>query len=723
MRPNSNPKEYYINRELSWLSFNERVLDEALSETTPLFEKLKFIAIYANNLDEFYMIRVGGLYDQSLLKNMPHDNKTGMSAREQLAHIFKRTVEIIPKKDAIYDSVTNQLGREGVSILNYASISGVMKKYLEEYFDNEIFTLLSPQIIDAKHPFPHLNNKEIYVGVYLKTKETNLFGVIPASGIFDRLVVLSNAENLNVALVEDLILSCAEKVFSMYEVVDKTLFRITRNADIDVDEGFFDEDRDYKEHMKELLKKRGRLAPVRLELSNSIKKDFEKYLCKKLNISDEQVFVSKSPLDMSFVYKIEDMLPHAQAKKLLHKPLYPQHSVMLNENENVTRQVLKKDVLVSYPYESMKPLHLLLAEASGDPSVVSIKITLYRISDSSKIAEYLIAAAENKKDVTVVVELKARFDEENNIKMATRLEAAGCRIVYGLDGYKVHAKIMLITRKSSRGIQYIAHFGTGNYNEKTAHFYTDLNLITSNQKIGMDAVAFFNNLTLGNIDGEYSYLLTAPRNLKNRILGFIEEEIAREKRGEGGSILAKMNSLTDKEIIDKLVEASQAGVRVRLVIRGICCLKAGIPGITGNISVVSIVGRYLEHSRIFCFGNGEGRKLYISSADWMTRNTERRVEIACPIIDKNLSDMIYGMLETMLMDNVKARVMLLNGEYKLKNRYEDIAFDSQMYFFEEAYSRDVLRLTAAAEMHQGGNFKFVDTIRKTLKNLLDKGRY
>lgn len=675
----------YINRELSWLKFNERVLEEAADPDVPLFERLRYVYIFMNNLDEFFMIRVGSLQDQTFIKDAPADNKTGMTAKEQLGAVMRYVRKSIARKDAVYSSCMKKLVKFNVRQMKISELSEQDKEYLDNYYKNEIYPLLSPQIIDNRHPFPFLINKGIYIGVYFESHHDTKFGIIPASGSFNRIIMLPGA-GLRFVLAEDVIYHYSDMIFENHSIIDKIIFRVTRNADIITDAAVFDDDLDFRFTMKELLKKRVKLSPVRLEISGEPDKEFLKFICKKLMLDSSRVFVSSGPLDMSYIGKMEDMLPDTVCGKLMFTPLIPQDSPMVRQFESVLQQALGRDLFFTYPYESMKHFIRLLNEAAEDPGVVSIKISLYRVGRESDIIRSLIAAAENGKDVIAVVELRARFDEEDNIEWATRLSDAGCRVIYGVDTCKVHCKMMLITRKTDNCIQYITQVGTGNYNERTARQYTDLSLVTSNSDIGLDAVALFNDILMNNIGGRYKNLLVSPSSMRSGVLSLIQNEIEYVLRGEPASIFAKLNSITDKDIIDKLIEASKAGVKIRLIVRGICCLRSGIPGMTDNITIVSIVGRFLEHARVFCFGEGERRRTYISSADWMTRNAERRIEAACPIYDKEIEKRVIDMMEISFKDNVKARIQLSDGSYVRRKAEEgEEPLDSQIYFFNKAY--------------------------------------
>lgn len=674
---------YTQNRELSWLKFNERVLEEANDETVPLYERLKFFSIFTSNLDEFYMIRVGSLVDLSIIKPNHLDNKTLTTAKEQLKEVYSKTVPLYIKKDRCYEELERKLREHDISNLKMKELEKIEKNYIDEYFKEFILHILSPQIVDVHHPFPHLANKSIDIVVLLKSNDKTMYGIIPVPSSEKRVIMLPG-QNTRYVLLENVIFEYADEIFEMYETVNKTIISVTRNADISPDDESFDMEEDFKYHMKKVLKKRERLAPVRLEIQKEISNELMEFLCDKLHLTDKQLFISDSPLDMAYVFGLKDMFSPNTKKMLTYQQFKAQDSAMVNKNESMIKQVLDKDIVLSFPYEKMDPFLLLIKEAANDPDVISIKITIYRLARKAKLIEYLVDAAENNKDVTVLMELRARFDEQNNIDWSETLEEAGCKVIFGLEGFKVHSKICLITRRERNKIQYITQVGTGNYNEKTAHIYTDLSLITSNETIGTDAVEFFKNVAIGNLDGDYSLLKVAPNSLKTGVCKLIEAETEKAKNGGRGKILLKFNSLTDREIIDKLAKASKAGVKIDMIIRGICCLLPGIEGKTDNISIQSIVGEYLEHSRVFCFGEGEEMKMYISSADFMTRNMEKRVEIACPILDKNIKKRILSILEIMLKDNVKARTLRSFGNYVKKSDLNNKVFDCQKHFMEEA---------------------------------------
>ena len=672
-----------MNRELSWLKFNERVLEEAENKKVPLCERLTFASIYQSNLDEFFRVRVGSLVDQMLLGGKIRDNKTKMTAKEQIEAVLHQVMKLNRRKDAVYDAIMGQLEDYGVRLVDFRKISKKESEYLEKYFLSEIAPVISPTIVGKRQPFPFLKNNEIYAVVVLQTKSgKEKLGIIPCSNTgFKRLVELPTAGTY--ILAEELILHYIPEVFERYNIKAKSLIRVTRNADIDAD-ALYDEDLDYRDFMAELIKRRKKLAPVRLELTREMDGEIVDVLCDYLELDSDYVFQVQAPLDLSFVFEIQDTL--RKTPELFYEKRVPQKSSQFRDGEPVFPQIREKDKLLSYPYESMKPFLNFLREAANDKEVISIKMTLYRVAKHSKIVEYLIDAAENGKEVLVLVELKARFDEENNIEWSRRLEDAGCRVIYGLDGYKVHSKLCLVTRKSEGQIEYYTQIGTGNYNEKTARLYTDLSLMTANVEIGLEAAKVFQALSMEETVDNVQHLLVAPRCLQNKVLSMIDEEIACAKEGKEAYIGLKMNSLTDKKIIDKLIEASQAGVKIDMVIRGICCLIPGVKGKTENIQVRSIVGRFLEHSRIYIFGTQEREKVYIASADFMTRNTLRRVEVAAPVYDKDLKMQLEEMFITMLSDNQKARQEDSRGNYEIAEAQET-PLNSQEFFYEQAYMR------------------------------------
>ena len=672
----------YMNRELSWLKFNERVLEEAENPEVPLCERLTFASIYQSNLDEFFMVRVGSLYDQTLLDKKICENKTGMTSQEQIDAILKQTKLINKRKEAVYEELMACVAEQGIRILRFNELDEDGARYLEGYFKSEIAPLISPTVIGRRQPFPFLKNKEIYAVAVLGAKgKKDRLGIIPCtSNIFGRLIAVAGMPGTYM-LAEELILHFAPVVFKGYKIKSKSLLRITRNADIDAD-ALYDEDLDYREFMAGLIKQRKKLAPIRLELSRDMDKKGIAVLCEYLELDENHVFMSSTPLDLSFVFQIQDLL--RKNPELYFPKRTPQKSDQFQDGKSIIAQIKEEDKLLSYPYESIRPFLHLLTEAAEDPDVISIKMTLYRVAKQSKVVEALIEAAENGKEVVVLVELRARFDEENNIEWSRRLEDAGCQVIYGLDGYKVHSKLCLITRKNAGQVEYITQIGTGNYNEKTSRLYTDLSLMTSNVEIGLEASNVFQALSKGEVVEHTRHLLVAPKCLQNKVLGMLDEEIAHARNGEEAYAGFKLNSLTDKKIIDKLIEASEAGVKIDMIIRGICCLIPGVEGKTENIRIISIVGRFLEHSRIYIFGSKERRKYYIASADFMTRNTVRRVEVAAPVYNDKLKTKLQEMFDVMLSDNQKARKLEADGNYhRVSNDLTPV--NAQEYFYAEAY--------------------------------------
>lgn len=674
----------YDNRELSWLKFNVRVLEEARDSSVPLCERLLFSQIFQSNLDEFFMIRVGSLTDRVLVDDNKEDNKTGMTPKEQLEAIYKRVRELVPIKDETYFDTVKELEKIGVEHVKISSLTPEEEGYLRAYFNSEIRPLISPQVVDKRHPFPFLKNKEIYAVTHLESKNSVKLGIIPAGGSFPRIIPLPDKSRLRFLLAEDVILHYCGSVFENYRLLDKALIRITRNADINMEEGLYDHEVDLRQVMEELLKKRKKLAPVRLEISGKLGKEAVEYLCRQLELSGEQISECTAPLDMGFIFSLRNRIEKAHPE-MFFEPVSPRLPATISPNIPMIQQILRRDIMLSYPYESIRPFIRLLNEAGNDPDVISIKITLYRVASNSKIVEALINAAENGKEVFVLVELRARFDEENNIEWSKRLERAGCKVMYGPENLKVHSKLMLITRKNGNELQHITQIGTGNYNEKTSELYTDLSLMTADPEIGEEAGTVFNALSIGNLVENTSHLLVAPLSLQNKIIDYIDGEIASARSGGEGYIGLKLNSLTDKVLIDKLIEASCAGVKIEMVIRGISCLVAGVSGLTENITVRSIVGRYLEHSRIYIFGKGDRQRIYISSADFMTRNTIRRVEVAAPVKSPELRKRVLHIFDIMMRDNVKARIQLPDGTYKRISPAEgENALMAQQYFIDEA---------------------------------------
>ena len=706
------------NRELSWLRFNERVLEEAQDETVPIIERFKFVSIFTSNLDEFFMVRVGSLFDLAQITPDEKDNKTGDTPTQQLKKIFDRVPYLVEKRDKTYAKICSVLEECGIYDINENDLTDNEEKIIETYFENIIYPVLSPQIIDPRHPFPHLKNKQLYIASIIRDKKNKpSLGIIPVPESLPPFITLSERP-FKFIRTENIILNRCEKIFDIYNVTDSAVVSITRNADISFDEEKFDDaEEDYLKIMSHLLKKRGRLAPVRLEIHGEKESHSElsKIFTDRLSIEKNQIFFTKSPINMKYVFNLEKKLPDMFSNELRYIPYSPRFPENLDPHKSITEQIKERDRLLFYPFDQMEPFLKLLKESANDPKVVSIKITIYRLASVSKIAHELCNAAENGKDVTVLVELRARFDEANNIAWAERLEQSGCRVIYGIDNFKCHSKICLITRHENNSIQYITQIGTGNYNEKTALMYTDLSFITADEKIGHDATVFFQNMLLANINGNYESLLVAPVSLKPNLMNLIDEEI---KKGAKGRIIIKANSLTERDIIDKFYEASCAGVKINLILRGICCLRPGIEGKTENITVTSIVGRYLEHSRIYCFGTGENTKIFISSADLMTRNITRRVEIACPIYDNALKSCILKILQILLKDNVKARVLLSDGTYiKKEIKDGDKIIDSQKYFQEHSLHPGIeFKPVAKNHVSKEESTGFINKIFKLFKN-------
>ena len=660
---------YTQNRELSWLQFNARVLAEAEDENVPLLERFKFLAIFTSNLDEFFMIRVGSLCDMAAVDKEHTDSKSGLTAKEQLHLIYKAVEPLYARRDAAFSDVDSKLSAIGLRRLTMDSLAPDEQKYIKRYFKDIIAPVLSPQIVDSHHPFPHLEGKVLHIAALLSHKKTERLGLLPVPASLPPVVFLPDAPSRYI-LTEDILLAYADHVFEMYDVLEKTVLCVTRNADIQVDDETFGvEGGDFRKKMEKLLRQRRRMAVVRVEINRPISDHFKEHFRSRFEVNDAQIFLSRTaPLKLGYAFSLGEHLPEKKRAFLSDAPFTPQQPAMLSAGQSLLKAALQRDILLSYPYESMEPFLQMIREAANDPAVLAIRITIYRLASKAKLVEYLCAAAENGKDVTALIELRARFDEQNNIDWSERMEEAGCKIIYGFEDYKVHSKICLITRRERGAVRHITQVGTGNYNEKTAKQYTDVSLITADERIGQDAGAFFNNMALGNLSGRYSRLFVAPTSLKNNILALMDEQIA---KGKDGYILLKFNSLTDIDVIAKLREASCAGVTVEMIVRGICCLLPGVPGHTENITVTSIVGRFLEHSRIYVFGRGDEEKMYISSADLMTRNTERRVEIACPIDDPAVRTRLHDILYAMQHDTVKARVLQPDGTYCKKPAVQD----------------------------------------------------
>lgn len=708
MEEKKNKKEdilkYTQNRELSWLKFNQRVLEEAQDPSVPLLERMKFVAIFTSNLDEFFMIRVGSLFDMAAADPKAVDSRSGMTPSQQLEKIYEAVAPLYKERDKTYAEIKKQLHPYGVCGLDFKELEQSEKKYVKKYFKEQVLPVLSPQIVDANHPFPHLLNKELYVTAMLKQNNRTMLGIVPIPNFISDILYLPG-HDIRYIRMEKVIMEYLNLVFGQYEVTEKNYICVTRNADIAPDDEALEVNDDFRYLMKQTLHKRKRMAVVRLEIAEKLNAETEKYFCEKFNITKRQIFRTKMPMKLDYMFAISGNLPDSMKRALIYRPFSPQPSGRLEEG-SIMRQIRKKDVLLFYPYESMEPFLQLIKEAAFDPSVMTIKITIYRLAKKARLVEYLCAAAENGKEVTVLIELRARFDEQNNIDWSERLEEAGCRVIYGFEGYKVHSKICLITYRHRNEIQYITQIGTGNYNEKTAAMYTDLSLMTADREIGEDAALFFQNMSIGNLDGIYRHLIVSPTSLKPKVLQLMDQEI---RKGAKGRIIMKMNSLTDVDFIEKAAEASQAGVRVDLIVRGICCILPGIPGYTENITISSIVGRYLEHPRIFSFGTGTDQKIYIGSADMMTRNTEKRVEVAAPVLDPYVKRQVNGYLEVMLADNVKARVLQKDGTYRKKPITEK-RVNSQEHFMKSAVLE--ARNKKPAPKKQGLRERFAKIFRK-----------
>ena len=694
-------QNYTQNRELSWLKFNQRVLEEAKDSSVPLLERMKFVSIFTSNLDEFFMIRVGSLYDMSLTDNSTIDSRSGMNPKEQLDAIFAAVAPLYKERDKTYSEIKKLLNPYGVCGLSIKELEQQEKKYVKKYFKDQILPILSPQIVDANHPFPHLLNKELYVIASLKQNGTSMIGIVPVPQFVSDVLYLPG-HDIRYIRMEKVIMEYLDVVFDKYEVSNKNYICVTRNADVSPDDEALEINDDFRLLMQETLHKRRRMAVVRMETAEPLDKELEKYFCDKFKITPAQIYRTKMPMKLDYIFSIMDKVPASLKRSLIDEPFTPQPSRYLTDGK-VIPQVKKKDILLSYPYESMDPFLRMIKEAAYDPTVLTIRITIYRLAKKARLVEYLCAAAENGKEVTVLIELRARFDEQNNIDWSERLEEAGCRVIYGFEGYKVHSKICLITYRNRNNIEYITQVGTGNYNEKTATMYTDVSLITADKGIGEDAAVFFKNMSIGNLNGSYQHIIVSPTSLKPKVLSLMDEEI---KKGTNGRIIMKMNSVTDVDFIQKVSEASNAGVRVDLIVRGICCILPGVKGYTENLRVTSIVGRYLEHPRIFLFGTGADQKIYIGSADMMTRNTEKRVEVACPVYDETIRKQLTHMLKIMLADNVKARELKSDGKYYMKEKGTS-KVNSQEYFMREAIT----------VRHPEGRTKqsFVDKIRKIFR--------
>lgn len=679
---------YTQNRELSWLRFDNRVLDEAFDESVPLFERLKFVSIFESNLDEFLMVRVGGLSDLAELKKQPVDNKSNMTASEQVDAVMAELPGLLTRWESIFKSIEGKLDTLGVHRARIDSLTPEERTFVTRYFQAYVSPVISPLVIDPRHPFPNLRNGALYLACGLDgvTDEESLLGLIEIPASMNRVVEIpSPTGTYSYILLEDVILACLDSCFGSYKPLDRALIRVTRNADIDPDGEGVEEEEDYRQHMKRILKKRLRLQPVVLAVSGSLEKQTLKTIRKALELSRRSVFTCDIPLNLGYVFGIEGKIPEHLRNELLFTPFKPQPNPTIDMTRSIREQVLQHDKLLFYPYEAMNPFLDLVHEAAYDPECISLRITLYRVAKQSRLCESLIDAAENGKEVTVLMELRARFDEQNNIEWAERLEEAGCTVIYGSEGFKCHSKICQLTYREGMALTRLTLLGTGNFNEKTAKLYSDFMLMTAHPGIGEDANLFFRNLSLGNLRGDYRFLGVAPVGLKPLIMRGLDREIQRALAGEPARVFFKLNSLTDREVIDKIAEASCAGVRVDMIIRGISCLKPGVPGKTENVHVRSIVGRFLEHARVYAFGV-DSDMIYLSSADMMTRNTEHRVEIAFPVLDPTCRALVHEYMGMQLRDNVKARSLTSDGTWVPVERHEgERPFNSQEALLERAY--------------------------------------
>ena len=675
------PETIYINRELSWLDFDNRVLALAKEKNVPLGERIKFAAIFGSNMDEFFMVRVGSLYDQTLLKNNKPDIVTHMTASEQIAAITPRVAELQAKCDKYYQHLIEQLAAAGYKKVDFNKLTKQQEHFWKAYFQRELLPLLSPQIVDARHPFPFLNNKDIYYIAQLFHKGEGVsFGIVPVSDRFERVMFIKDGDATCFAFIEELVAHYAATIFNASTVQKQCLFRVTRNADITVDEGMMDHDIDFRDVMSELLKKRRKLAAVRLQFWPEAPQEIVKFLREKLVVPSSRCYAQTSPLDSASLFKLAGRIAgdgnHAEMFYPAAKPM------QAPAGYDLYTEVRKHDVLLAYPYQSIRPFIRMLQRAGSDPDVVSIKMTLYRMASDSQIVAALINAAENGKEVVAMVELRARFDEQNNIDWSKQLQDAGCTVLYGFDDYKVHSKLTLITSRVNGKYHYLTQIGTGNYNEKTSEQYTDLSFITTRQEIGEEASAVFNNMALQRLTSDVGTMLVAPLHFKTVLLEEMDRQIARAMQGLEASVILKNNSINDPQIMAKIIEASCAGVRVDMIVRGICCVRAGVPGYTENVHIRSIVGRYLEHSRIYCFGSGEDMRIYIASGDFLTRNTERRVEVGVRVDDAAIAKKLRGILDLQLRDTVNAREMQPDGTYtKVKPAEGQPPVDSQMAMF------------------------------------------
>lgn len=683
---------YMQNRELSWLKFNERVLEKGKLETLPLYERLKFVSIFDSNLTEFFMVRVGSLTDLSLLKNQPRDNKTGWSASEQLDRIYQDVRPLYAMKDIIFYEVEKRFREIGISNLKYDELNVEEKKWVDNYYLNHIHPLMSPNVVHKMHPFPFMENKIIHIVAELVDKEgKTCYLILPIRGNIPKLIKIDGTTNY--IMMEEVILNFAESLVPNYQIKDKFIVRVTRNSDINLEQNS-DEDEDYKKYVKKILKNRRRLAAVRLEVNKTLSNKVEKFLIKNLELKKENIYITSSPIDLGYVWGLPNTLGAEHFTEIAHNKFTPRKTNMVDEDLSLMAQIEKKDVFLSYPYESMDTLIKLIREAAVDPRVFSIKVTIYRLASNSQLVRYLLRAADEGKEVTALMELRARFDEENNIDYSEELLKGGVNVLYGIENFKVHSKVCLISYRDDNQTKYITHLGTGNYNESTAKLYQDMNIITAHNGIGLDANNFFNNLQISKIDNAYDYLIQSPSTLRQTILELMDKEI---QKGEEGYLRLKCNSVTDKGIIEKISEASQNGVKVDMVVRGICCILPGVEGATENVDVISLVGRFLEHARIYQFGKGDRAQIYISSADLMSRNTQRRVEIGTPVLDPDIRRYLLEFLDKQFKDTVNAKRLLPTGEYiNVEGEYFD-SHDFQIHYVPEYLSRQIEEIVETEE--------------------------
>lgn len=676
MQENTQKRYRYTqNRELSWLRFDQRVLEEAADPSVPALERLKFISIFSSNLDEFFMVRVGSIFDLARMTPDDRDNKSGWTPEEQLHHIYEVIPGLLTMKKQIYSAVMEELGRSGIRDVEMEQLDASELKLVNHFFKTELLPVLSPILIGPNHPVPHLTNKRIYGAALLEDKKGHkAIGIVPMPETAAPFLMLSGGKRY--VRTENILLRWLPTMFDAYTVKESCVLAVTRNADISFDDDKFDDNEaDFRNQMTKLLKLRDHLAVMRLELNTQISGEFRKLLSSVVRVETHQLFVDKCPLNMRYVFRLIGALPKELSMRLQYPAHHPRWAEDLRRDQPMISQIRQRDRLLFYPYDSVDPFLHLLNEAAENPKVLSIKITIYRMASSSKIAQALCRAAENGKEVLVVMELRARFDEENNLEWSKMLEESGCQVIYGTEGFKCHSKICLITMRSHNKTLYLTQVGTGNYNEKTNAMYTDLSFMTVDQTIGEDASAFFRNMLVNKLDGEYKRLLVSPYGIKPMLLRKIDEQIT---RGRDGYVCIKANSVTEREVMDKLAEASRAGVEVQLIIRGICCILPGVAGETENVHVTSVVGRFLEHARIYQFGRGADAEMYIASADLMTRNLNRRVEIACPIQDEELRAELRWILGAQLRDSAKASLVLPDGSYCRKHSAEP--FDSQDCF-------------------------------------------